>query len=82
MQECLVAFAEAVAVVFHGRWRHWRIAEPGMPFDTGRHIVCDIAAGSFKTIVEGLLRDGAELSRRWRRSVGNDRVAAAGQRKR
>jgi hypothetical protein len=63
MQERLIAFAEAVTVVFPGRRGNGRVAKPGMLFDAWRQVVSDIAASGVESVVEALTRNLTECRR-------------------
>src|SRR5581483_9375380 len=80
-----ICFAEAMAVIFDGRWRHGRIAETWMPVHVGRKAVIDIAARGIDAIVIALLCNRGELGRRrWRCRIdhgGRMRAAGQGERK-
>jgi hypothetical protein len=79
LQERLVAFAEAVAIIFPGRRRHGRVAELGMLLDARRNVAGNVAARGLESIVEALLGNLIERRGRWR-SVDGDwlRMSAAG----
>jgi len=64
MQKRLITFAEAMPIIFHGRRRHRRVAELGMLLHARRHTMRNVAARSFKSVVEPLTRNFIEVNRR------------------
>ena len=68
--ECLlVAFAEAVAIIFIGRRRHRRIAEARMAIYIRRLAIGNVVTRRAEPVLIGALRDG-RVSRR-RRSIND-----------
>lgn len=79
LQKGLVAFAEAVAIIFPGRRRHGRVAELGMLLDARRNVVGNVAARGLESVMEALLGNLIERRGRWRSVDCNRlRMRAAG----
>jgi hypothetical protein len=79
LQKRLVAFAEAMAIIFPGRRRHGRIAEFGMLLDARRNVARNVAARGLESVVEALLGNLIECGRWWRGVDHNRlRMRAAG----
>jgi hypothetical protein len=73
LQKCLIAFAEAVAIVFPSRWRDGRVAKLGVLVDAWRQVAGNIAARGFESVVVALT---GYLAERGRGSVDDHRLRA------